>query len=183
MKANEGQQERAHADWIASLNDARTTCRQALMQASVDVSDPKRALWPAVPRSQMTTEHQTVAQCHAAVLDYCEHVEPFKHRCAGQWTEEIAPEHTFPDGDALPVVLSEIEAWADRRYTESVGGSHELTGRSTDQKLRRVHIPTAYARGAFRQLNKCLEQLQLSVELDNRNYDTKNNDPGLTHGD
>lgn len=164
MNADKNQQERAHADWIASLNDARATCRQALMQASVDVSDPRRALWPAVPRQQMSTEHQTVAQCHAAVLDYTEHIEPFQHRCAGKWTEEIAGDHHFPEGEALPVVLSEIEAWADRRYEERVGSAHELTGQQREQKLRRVHLPTAHARGAFRQLNKCLEQLKLSAD-------------------
>lgn len=164
MNANQNDQERAHADWIASLNDARATCRQALMQASVDVSDPTRALWPAVPRQQMTREHQTVAQCHAAVLDYAEHVEPFKYRCMGEWTESITTAHTFPDGTEMPVVLSEIEDWADRRYEERVGTKHELTGQLREQKLRRVHLPTAYARGAFRKLNKCLEQLKLSAD-------------------
>lgn len=164
MKASQSDQERAHTDWVASINDARATCRQALMQASVDVSDPHRALWPAVRRQQMTQEHQTVAQCHAAVLDYAEHVEPFKNRCAGKWTEQIDTDHEFPDGDTLPVVLAEIEDWADRRYEQRVGSKNELTGRKREQQIRRVHLPTAYARGAFRQLNTCLEQLKLAAD-------------------
>lgn len=164
MKASQDQRERSHADWVTSLNEARATCRQALMQASVDVSDPKRALWPAVPRKLMTQEHQTVAKCHAAVLDYAEHVEPFQYRCAGKWTEEIFRDHEFPDGDTLPVVLSEIEEWADRRYEQSVGRRDELTGAVRDTELRRVHLPTAYARGVYRQLNSCLEQLNMAAD-------------------
>lgn len=164
MKPGDDDQQRAHQNWIASLNDARASCRKSLMQASVDVSDPKRALWPAVPRGQMSTEHQTVAKCHAAVLDYAEHVEPFRHRCAGKWTEQIAPDHVFPDGNTLAINLKEIEAWADRRYREPVGTTHELTGRATDHKIRRVHLPTQYVRQAFRQLNRCLEQLNLSAD-------------------
>lgn len=183
MKASNDDRDIGHANWIQSLNEARSQCRQALMQASVDVSDPRRALWPAVPRQRMTREHQTVAQCHAAVLDYAEHVEPFRNRCAGFWTEQIEPDHEFPDGNTLPVNLKELEAWADRRYREQVGTTHELTGRAEDTKLRRVHLPTAYTRQAFRQLNKCLEQLQLSVQLENPTYNTKEDDPGLTHGD
>lgn len=164
MKAGKKDRERGHHDWVSSLNEARATCRQALMQASVDVSDPKRALWPAVPRRSMTQEHQTVAKCHAAVLDYAEHVEPFEYRCAGKWTEEIVPAHKFPDGDTLPVVLSELEEWADRRYEQRVGRKDELTGRKERTELRRVHLPTAYARQAFRQLNGCLEQLNLAAD-------------------
>ncbi|RAW44090.1 hypothetical protein DQW50_16340 [Halorubrum sp. 48-1-W] len=164
MKPNQDQQERTHTNWIASMNDAFTTCRQVLMRASVDVSDPRRALWPAVPRSQMSREHQTVAQCHAAVLDYAEHIEPFRNRCSHAWTERIQPPHAFPDGSQLPVVLAELEEWADRRYEEPVGSKHELTGRKQDVELRRVHLPTEYARGAFRQLNKCREQLKLSAD-------------------
>lgn len=164
MKANQEQRERSHADWVTSLNEARATCRQALMQASVDVSDPKRALWPAVPRKLMTQEHQTVAKCHAAVLDYAEHVAPFEYRCAGKWTEAIVREHKFPDGDTLPVVLSELEAWADRRYEHQVGHKDELTGRKTETKIRRVHLPTAYSRQVYNQLNECLEQLNMAAD-------------------
>lgn len=157
-------QNTAHNGWIATLHEARATCRQALMQASVDVSDPKRALWPAVPRRAMTQEHQTVARCHAAVLDYAEHIEPFQYRCAGKWTESIRQPHQFPDGDELPVALSELEKWADRRYEETVGRRDELTGVKQDQRVRRVHIPTAYAREAYIQLNDCMEQLNLAAD-------------------
>jgi hypothetical protein len=183
MKASQEDRERGHAEWVGSLHEARTACRQSLMQASVDVSDPRRALWPAVPRRLMTQEHQTVAKCHAAVLDYAEHVEPFRHRCAGKWNEEITPAHRFPDGDSLPVVLSEIEQWADRRYEHEVGKTDELTGQKQDLQIQRVHIPSGYARKAYRKLNACLEQLQLAADLENPTFDTKNDDPGLIHGD
>jgi len=164
MKANQEERERSHADWTTSLNEARATCRQALKQASVDVSDPTRALWPAVPGSLMTQEHQIAATCHAAVLDYAEHIQPFKYRCAGKWTEEIRSDHEFPDGDTLPVVLSEIEKWADRRYEHRVGSTHELTGKQRTQTVRRVHLPTAYARQVYIQLNDCMEQLNMAAD-------------------
>jgi hypothetical protein len=164
MKPNRDDRGQSHANWMSSMNEAHSTCRQTLMQASVDVSDPKRALWPAVPRSQMTQEHQTVAQCHAAVLDYAEHIEPFKNRCSRKWTEQIEPPHEFPDGETLPVVLSELETWADRRYEETVGDRHELTGRQKRQEYCRVHIPTAYVREAFRKLNDCREMLKLAAD-------------------
>jgi hypothetical protein len=164
MKPSSEDRDQSHANWMASMNEAHSTCRQVLMQASVDVSDPERALWPAVPRELMTQEHQTVAQCHAAVLDYAEHIEPFKNRCAGLWTEEIEPPHEFPEGETLPVVLKELEEWADRRYELQVGTRHELTGCSRDTEYRRVHIPTAYARECFRKLNDCRERLKLAAD-------------------
>jgi hypothetical protein len=164
VKGNQDDREQAHRGWVASMDEAHATCRQALMQASVDVSDPTRALWPAVPRQHMTQEHQTVAKCHAAVLDYAEHIEPFENRCAHKWTEQIEPSHEFPDGDTLPVVLSEIEEWADRRYAERVGETHELTGRKETERYYRVHLPSAYARACFRQLNDCREILKLAAD-------------------
>lgn len=164
MKPSGEDRDQSHANWMASMNEAHSTCRQVLMQASVDVSDPERALWPAVPRELMSQEHQTVAQCHAAVLDYAEHIEPFQNRCAGLWTEEIEPPHEFPEGETLQVVLSELEDWADRRYELQVGTRHELTGRSRDTEYRRVHIPTAYARECFRKLNDCRERLKLAAD-------------------
>ena len=165
MRASSDDQARSHTNWVASLNEARSTCRKALMQASVDVSDPKRALWPAVPRRQMTQEHLTVAKCHAAVLDYAEHVEPFANTCSGLWTEDIAQPFVFPDEEALDICLDEIEAWSDRRYEVTVGGKHELTGASVETEYRRVHLPTYYCRLSFRQLNRCLEKLSLAVDL------------------
>lgn len=164
MKPGNDDQQRAHQSWVRSLYEARAKCRQAKNNASVDVSDPKRAIWPAVSRENMTREHKTVAQFHAMVLDYAEHVRPFKNRCAGHWTEEIASPHRFPDGSTLPVVLSEIETWADRRYREPDGTTHELTGRTRTYTIRRVHLPTKYARMAMGQLDKCLEQLKLSAD-------------------
>jgi len=173
--------ERSHENWVATLNEARSTCRQALMQASVDVSDPTKALWPAVRRGRMTQEHQTVAQCHAAVLDYAEHVEPYENRCSHIWTEAIRQPHEFPDGDELPVVLREIERWADMRYEESVGRTDELTGQQERTRLRRVHLPTGYARQTFRQLNRCVEFLKLGADIENRTFPTEEKDPGLQH--
>jgi hypothetical protein len=164
MKPSDSDRDQSHANWMQSMNEAHTTCRQVLMQASVDVSDPRRALWPAVPRRFMTQEHQTVAQCHAAVLDYAEHIEPFKNRCADLWTKQIEPPHEFPDGETLPVVLSELERWADRRYALQVQTEHELTGQQQDNEFRRVHIPTAYARECFRKLNDCRERLKLTAD-------------------
>ena len=164
MNPSKREQSQGHANWIAALNDAQLSCRKTLKQASVDVSDPKRALWPAVPRSRMTQEHQTVAQCHAAVLDYAELVRPYKNRCAGKWTESIREPHEFADGSTLAVCLAEIEEWADRRYSERVGQTHELTGRKKDHRIRRVHIPTGYVRDLYNQLNDCRERLQLAAD-------------------
>jgi len=164
MKASQNDRDQSHANWMASMSEAHATCRQTLMQASVDVSDPRRALWPAVPRRAMTQEHRTVAQCHAAVLDYAEHIEPFKNRCSMKWTEEIEPPHEFPNGETLPVVLSELEQWADRRYEQTVGKRHELTGRQRETEYQRVHIPTAIARECFRKLNACREMLKLAAD-------------------
>lgn len=183
MKPGDDDQQRAHQNWVASLYEARAKCRQAKNSASVDVSDPTRAIWPAVSRDNMTREHKTVAQFHAMVLDYAEHVRPFKNRCASYWTEQIAPPHQFDDGNTLPVVLSELHKWADRRYREPDGTTHELTGRTRTYRVRRVHLPTRYARMAMTQLDKCLERLKLSVDLENRTFNTEENDPGLTHGD
>lgn len=183
VKATQDDSERAHTNWVKSLNEAQLSCRKALKQETVDVSDSHRALWPAVPREQMTREHQTVAQCHAAVLDYAELIRPFKNRCADKWTESLFVEHQFPDDDTLPVVLSEIESWSDRLYTERVGEEHELTGRKKRHRLRRVHIPSSYSRAFYNQLNECRERLQLAAEIENRTYPTEQKDPGLTHGD
>lgn len=163
MKPGKGDQERGHANWMASMQDAHSTCRQALLQASVDVSDPMRALWPAVPRERMTQEHLTVAQCHAAVLDYAGHIKPFKNRCSMKWTQEVAQPYEFPDGETLDVVLKELDEWADRRYKQTVGKQHELTGRQKETEYRRVHLPTAYSRACFEQLNECRESLQLAA--------------------
>ncbi|MDR9381767.1 MAG: hypothetical protein RI560_08890, partial [Natronomonas sp.] len=87
MKPSNGDKQQGHANWLQSLSEARNNCRQALMQATVDVSDPERALWPAVSRDEMTREHRTVARAHATVLDYVEHLEPYKNRCADLWTK------------------------------------------------------------------------------------------------
>jgi hypothetical protein len=182
MKPSSEDRDQSHANWMASMNEAHSTCRQVLMQASVDVSDPERALWPAVPRRQMTQEHQTVAQCHAAVLDYAQHIRPFRNRCSNKWTERIEQPHEFPEGDTLPVVLSELEQWADRRYKLKVGARHELTGRQEKTEYRRVHLPPAYARKCFIQIDECRERLKLAVDLENHTFDTENDDPGLTHG-
>lgn len=165
MKASADDRQLTHNSWVQSLGEARNRCRQALLQSSVDVSNPYRALWPAVPRGRMNTEHQTVAQAHAAVLDYAEHVEPFQNRCSRLWTEEIVKPHEFPDGETLDVALAEIEDWADRRYVIETENKHELTGRSKDSEYRRVHLPTKYSRECYRQLNKCLEKLNLAAEL------------------
>ena len=164
MKANEEQRQRSHTDWVSSLHDARTRCRNALVQASVDVSDPGRALWPAVPREQMTREHQTVAKAHAWVLDYAEHVEPFRNRCSRVWTEDFEDPYQFRGGEELELALSELEEWADLRYEVSVGRRHELTGKSQRTEYRRVHLPSGAARSAFRQLNACLEKLNLAAD-------------------
>jgi len=181
VKASQDDTQRAHTNWVKSLNEAQLSCRKALKQETVDVSDSNRALWPAVPREAMTREHQTVAQCHAAVLDYAELIRPFKNRCAGKWTQELYHPHEFPDGDTLDIVLSEIESWSDRLYTERVGEEHELTGRKKQQKLRRVHIPSSYSRAFYNQLNDCRERLQLAADLENRTFPTEEEDPGLTH--
>jgi len=169
MRASQEDKQIGHTNWLQSLGESRNTCRQALAQASVDVSDPKRALWPPVSRGNMTREHQTVARCHAAVLDYAEHVEPFANRCSDAWCREIAT-HEFPDGDTLSVALEEIEQWADRRYEIEKTSVHELTGRNSDTEYRRVHLPTTYARQCFRTLNECLEQLQLAADLPTPDY-------------
>jgi hypothetical protein len=131
----------------------------------------------------MTQEHETVAKCHAAIFDYAEHVMPFKNRCSGKWTESVVSDHEFPDGDSLAVALSEIEHWADRRYKQRVGKTDELTGQKQDTQIKRVHIPYGYARKVYWQLNECLEKLGLAADLDNKTFDTKNDDPGLIHGD
>jgi hypothetical protein len=183
MKSTPEEQAQGHANWLQSMSQARNNCRQALIQASVDVSDPTRALWPAVGRDNMTREHRTVAQAHAALLDYVEHIEPYSARCAGLWTAEIVPEHAFPDGDTLPVVLSELEEWADMRYEDASQQHGELNPRQTATEIKRVHLPTAYARAAFRQANKCLERLKLGVDIENRTAPVKEQDPGLQHGD
>jgi len=182
MKPSAEERERSHRDWIESLHDARAHCRQALMQATVDVSDPERALWPAVPRSHMTREHQTVAQAHASLLDYAEHVEPFSNRCSHAWTVPFGGgDFALPEGERLPLALADIEEWADLRYALEVGGESELSGTQTQVVHRRVHVPIIHARQAFRQLNKCLDRLQLAVDLDNPVYPTEEEDGGLTH--
>ena len=164
MKPSDEEQQQAQHGWLASLHDARTRCRHAIVQASVDVSDPSRALWPALPPEHMTREQQTVAKAHARVLDYAEHVEPYEYRCAHLWTEDFTDPHTFPDGETLELALSEIEEWADLRYEIDVGGAHELTGSQKRTEYRRVYLPTAYSRMAFRQLNECLEKLKLAAD-------------------
>ena len=164
MKANEEQRQRSHTDWVSSLHDARSRCRNALVQASVDVSDPDRALWPGVPREEMTREHQTVAKAHAWVLDYAEHVEPFQNRCPKKWTEDFDRPHEFPNGEQLELALCDIEEWSDIRYQIEVGDKHELTGNKQSTEYRRVHMPTGAARKAFRQLNACLEKLNLAAD-------------------
>lgn len=183
MKPSQEDRERSHSDWIETLHDSRLRCRQALMNATVDVSHPERALWPTSPPHSMTQEHKTVARSHAAVLDYAEHVEPFSNRCSHLWTQALTGEYAFPDGETLPLALHELHRWADLKYDVATGGEHELEGEATEVEYYRVHIPTRYARLAHRQLNKCLDRLQLAVDLDNPTYNTKEDDPGLTHGD
>lgn len=168
MKASAEDRKFAHNSWLRSLEEARNRCRQAMLQSSVDVANPHRALWPHVGRSQMTTEHQTVAQAHAAVLDYAQHVAPFQNRCSMFWTEELVEPHEFPDGEKFDVALSEISEWADRRYVIESEESHELTGNSKTTEYRRVHIPVNYSRLYQEQLNKCLETLGLAAQLPER---------------
>ena len=169
MRASGEDKQIGHSNWLQSLGESRNTCRKALAQASVDVSDPQRALWPPVSRGGMTQEHRTVAQCHAAVLDYAEHVEPFANRCSDPWTREIATFH-FPDGDSLSISLEELEQWADRRYEIEEKTVDELTGTTTETEYRRVHLPTKYSRECFRALNECLENLELAADLPTPDY-------------
>jgi hypothetical protein len=183
MKNTPDDQAQGNANWMQSMTQARNNCRQALMKASVDVSDPSRALWPAVPRDGMTREHETVAQTHAALLDYVEHIEPYSARCAGLWTVEVVDPHEFPSGETLPVVLSELEEWADMRYEEETSVGGELNPRKTETEIQRVHLPSAYARAAFNQANKCVERLKLGLDIENRTAPTRQQDPGLQHGD
>jgi len=183
MKPAKEDRERSHSDWIETLHDSRLRCRQALMQSTIDVSNPEKALWPTKPPALMSDEHKTIAKSHAAILDYAEHVEPFKNRCSHLWTQSIHSDYVFPDGERLPIALADLHRWADLKYDLSTGGDHELKGESTDVKYYRVHIPTRYARLAHRQLNKCLDRLQLAVDLENPTFNTKEDDPGLTHGD
>lgn len=164
MKASAKDQKVGHTNWLQSLSEARNTCRKALAQASVDVSDPTRALWPAVRRQRMTREHQTVAQCHAAVIDYWEHIEPFSARVAGHWSEDVVEPHEFPDGDTLAVSLHNLHEWADRRYEEQSFERDELTGTRKVDEYHRVHLPTSYSRAVFEHLNKCLEGLKLAAD-------------------
>ncbi len=169
MSRQQEQQQISHTNWIQSLGEARNTCRRALAQASVDVSDPERALWPAVPRSKMTTEHKTVAKTHAAVLDYAEHVEPFSDRCIEPWTKQIAV-FEFPDREELDICLAEIEDWADLRFEEETTTKNELSGRKVEYEHQRVHIPTKYSRECFRLLNDCLGELKLAADLKMPDY-------------
>jgi len=164
VSGRQEQQQISHTNWVQSLGEARNTCRKALARASVDVSDPERALWPAVPRSQMTREHKTVAKTHASVLDYAEHIEPYSERCIEPWTRQIAT-FEFPDGEELDICLSEIEQWADLRFEQKTTAKDELCGRKEDYEHRRVHLPTMYSRECFRLLNKCLGELHLAADL------------------
>lgn len=168
----DGDQQISHQNWVQSIGEARQSCRKSKVAASVNVSNPEQALWPPVAKHEMTAEHQAVAQFHAAVLDYCEHVEPFRHRLkiprgdaeTGLWEERLGV-HEFPDGDELAVRLGTLEEWADRRYETEETVVDELEGRTTKTAYKRVHLPTQFARLAFRQLNECLDQLQLAADL------------------
>jgi hypothetical protein len=155
---------RGRANWQQSMDDARNNCRQALMQAHMDVSDPAQALWPAVSREAMSNEHRAVAQAHASVLDYVEHIEPYSARCAGIWTKEIAEPYEFEDGSTLPVVLQKLDRWAGMRYVETVESGSELNPRAKSTEVKRVHLPAEHAHQAFKQANRCVKQLKLGAD-------------------
>jgi len=163
----------SHKNWVQSLGEARQSARKAKVQASVNVSNPHKALWPPVAKPQMTPEHQSVAQLHAAVLDYSEHVEPYSHRLDigddGLWSAKLG-EFEFPDGETLPVILGKLDEWADLRYEEETTTVGELEGHSTTTEHKRVYLPTAYARTVFRQLNQCLEEIDLAADLQTPGY-------------
>ena len=186
MKPSRDDKRQGHANWLQSLSEARNQTRNALMQASVDVSDPERVLWPTVPREAMTREHEAVARLQATLLDYVEHLEPYAPRCGQLWVEDIVPPYEFDSGETLPVVLSEIERWADKRVAVEERTPSQLNPRARSTEEKRVHLPARYARETFRQANKCIERLQLGVEIENRTAGKemiRKHDPGIQHGD
>lgn len=176
------QKQQAHQQWIATLSDARKNCREALARGSVYIGDPERALWPVVSANQMSKAHQVAAQIHAAVLDYHEHVEPFQHelmsgrggigdtddRGATLWSERL---HTVAitdeDDGTQHIRLGKLqEQWADHQVQISMTVNEGAYGQRQVSKPRRLLLPLSGARKCYRQLNRCVESLNLAVQID-----------------
>lgn len=177
MKPTSTDQSEAHAGWIRSLDGARTSCRESLAQATVNVADPTRAVWPLTAPTDMGYEQRAAAKAHAALTDYAAHVEPYRNRCFGIWTDEIdASPHEFFEGDTMDVCLDGLPEWTSKLYEVESWEKHELTGRSKETEKKRVLLPVRYVDPLYRKLNECLERLDLAAEIEPPDHQTTASD-------
>jgi len=151
------------------------------MQGSGYIPDPERALWPVVPANKMTKTHEVAAKIHAAVLDYHEHIEPFTHELLNSrdgvgnddmgsdgnlWTEHLHSVH-IKEGKIRRVRLGKLqEQWAAEQVSLEFGVDDGAHGERVVEQPRRVLLPLAAARKCHRQLNQCVEVLNLAVQID-----------------
>lgn len=179
-KSQQDQQKaQAHQQWITTLSDARKNCREALARGSVYIGDPERALWPVEPANRMSKSHQVAAQIHAAVLDYHEHVEPFNYELlsgrdgigksnssSNLWSETL---HTvkLAEGETRRIRLGKLQdKWADKQESVSITIDEGAYGTRTEEIPKRLLMPLSGARKCYRQLNRCVESLNLAVQID-----------------
>jgi len=163
--------EQSGQQWLLTLHQARNDCRQALRRASVEVGDPTRALWPLIrnPRD-MSKAYRTAALLNAAVMDYHEHVEPFRGQLADT---EIWSTHLYRcqlnDDETLKIQLGKLkEQWADRIIEDSVTVSGGAYGTKQETKQWRLFLPLEAARIVYEQLNEAVRTLKLAVDIEPR---------------
>jgi len=163
--------EQSGQQWLLTMHQARNDCRKALRRASVEIGDPTRALWPLKrDRPNMSKAYRTAAVLNASVLDYHEHVGPFRGQLADTdiWTEQLY-QCQISDDEKLRVRLGKLrEHWADEIVSHSITVPDGAYGKRSDNKQFRLFLPVEAARIVYEQLNEAVRTLKLAVDIEPR---------------
>lgn len=169
-------EEQSGQQWLLTMHEARNDCRKALRRASVEISDPTRALWPLKQdRRKMSNAYRTAALLNAAVMDYHEHVEPLSGQLVDTdiWTEKLY-ECDINDDEVLRVKLGKLkEQWADRIISGDVVVDDGAYGRREIEKQWRLFLPLEAARLVYEQLNTAVRTLKLAVDIEPRDKEVQ----------
>lgn len=162
--------DQAGRNWLSTLHEARTNCRERVANAMVAVPDPHQMHWPVCSRQQMKGAHQAAMEAHVSVIDFADQVSPYAEEDAIEdiWAEKLSTVSAKPAGEdgELEVSLADLDKWEFAFVERSLVTEDELYGRTNQTQTKRILLPIVAMRECYRQLNQVVKALGFAAEAD-----------------
>lgn len=154
----------AGRNWVTTLHESRTNCREKVAEAMVSVPEPTKVLWPVRQRSQMTGAQKAAIEGHVSVIDFADQVLPYRgERGLDEeiWEKELVEVERL---EGLTVSLDTLDEWEFQFMVNEKRTEDELYGESVEKERYRVLLPVTGMRACYRQLNKITKELGFAAD-------------------